>query len=64
MEGVIEEDMDLDDEIEEAEEISPYEDVDPLNPPPPNSDFEFKDEALLFSYHPLYVDFLVASMLG
>ncbi|GJS37744.1 hypothetical protein Tco_0419182 [Tanacetum coccineum] len=33
-------------EFRGAEEISPYKDVDPLNPPPPNSDSEFKDEVI------------------
>ncbi|GKF42342.1 hypothetical protein Tco_0125684 [Tanacetum coccineum] len=34
-------------EIDEAEVISPYEEVDPLNPPPPGFDSDSKDVVVL-----------------
>ncbi|GJT70283.1 hypothetical protein Tco_1029569 [Tanacetum coccineum] len=40
-------DMYLDDEIDEAEVISPYEEVDPLNPPPPSFDSDSEDVVVL-----------------
>nr|GEV72411.1 hypothetical protein [Tanacetum cinerariifolium]GEV73477.1 hypothetical protein [Tanacetum cinerariifolium] len=45
----MEEDMDLNDEIEKAELILPYKEVDPLNPPQPGSNSESEDEIIPLS---------------